>query len=287
MFNADVITKIDELARKANSQRVITVPGDPADVYHLQNAAGDYERRVAVKPRQHKALDETAILDFAARFAHPSFTAIWYSREAVIAILDDYEEELLDRNRESVTLTLRLSAQVKKLQELETKNEWLKQADVISLLRTAFHGCLQPAGEIIALLRQLKFTKNQSSNSDLQHGRRNVSSAIVAEVTGRDQIPEVFKVDVPIFENAFPNFRDTVELIVDIDDLNERIKLLPAPGSIEAAIASAEQRIGTLLNEQIGEVMGRHYHLGGEGKFFVDDSETESIGVPPIYYGKP
>jgi hypothetical protein len=171
------------------------------------------------------------------------------------------------------------------IQELETLIEALKiKAAAGRLLRLWFHGCLVPAGDILLAIRNLRFIKNSATESNVNHGQRSISSALTSEVTGRNAIPESFFVEVPVFHNAFA-YRESVEILVDIDDATETIRFVPAPGSIEAAIARAEERIGMHLQQEIASAMDVNYEKDADG-VFVDDDGDPAI-VPPVYYGKP
>jgi hypothetical protein len=198
-------------------------------------------------------------------------------------VIDDEDSD--EGRRETCTLSLELSKPMKKLLELESSNAMFKQPDAIRLLRLWFHGCLAPAGEILLAIRQLKFVKNNTVESNINHGTRNVSSALTSEVTGRSAIPESFWVEVPVFATAYTGFKEQIELIVDIDDATETIRFVPAPGSIEKAIANAEARVGASLKANLDDLMGLTYDTNDDGVYV--DSNSDPVGVPPVYYGKP
>lgn len=282
-MDSETLGRIVELAQQANGPTVISSErtGEPKYMYWLKQTDGSYTQEYVENPRKHIALDDSAVVEFAIRFA--SFpSCIWYSRNAIVAVLDDDNQD--SSRRETCTLSLELSKPMKKLLELENSNAMFKQAEAVRLLRLWFHGCLVPAGDILLAIRNLRFIKNSATESNVNHGQRSISSALTSEVTGRNAIPESFFVEVPVFHNAFA-YRESVEILVDIDDATETIRFVPAPGSIEAAIARAEERIGMHLQQEIASAMDVNYEKDADG-VFVDDDGDPAI-VPPVYYGKP
>lgn len=266
-MDSEIVDKIRDMAVKAHGNRIFRADGEPPYLYYIENANGKLEAEFAKNPRHHVANDESAVTAFANRFAELGLpVAVWYSRDGVTAILDDGDQT----RRHSVHLKLSLSVQINELLNQEKVASAKKQDELIRWLRTKFHGCLAPAGEIILNLRALRFVKSADTNANIQHGARNVSSTIAAQVTGRNAIPEDFEIDVPIFANAYQQLREKVTLIVDIDEAAETIKLIPAPGSIENAIANAESRIGNGLVQVLNPT-----------------PSDESDIIPQVYFGKP
>ena len=191
-------------------------------------------------PRDHKARDLSAIIAFAEA-EQTKNSAVWYSRDAVVCLIND------DDRRDRVTLRLDLSPQILQLMAFEKNTISLKQSQLVILLRTTFAGCLSTAGEIITIVRNLKFKATIDGQSNLQHGSSSVGRALQQEITGAKAIPEEITLDVPIFANAF-NFTGRIRVAIDIDIATETFRLIPLPLEIERAIAGAENKIGEALN---------------------------------------
>lgn len=258
---AELFEKLKEVA---DLQQAHVVPGtpEPRHVYRIERRDGTIETcNAAPQPRDHKALDLTAIVGYAKLYPD---SCIWYSRYGVTAILNNADTEddgtpRLDR----VHLALGYSPQIVKLLELERNRKPLTQKELVSLIRTTFAGCcpvdLRPA------ISELRFKATSEGGSKLTHGTSSVGKHLTAEVKGGgaiDQIPETFTLNVPIFSSGFESTA-SVEVILEIDAQEEKFYLTPQPLDIEAAISAAESEICTDLAEMLGK----------------DDK--------PIYYGAP
>ena len=258
---AELFEKLKEVA---DLQQAHVVPGtpEPKHVYRIERRDGTIEAcNAAPQPRDHKALDLTAIVAHAKLYPE---SCIWYSRSGVVAILNNADSEdegtpRLDR----VTLNLSFSPQIMKLLELERNRKPLTQKELVSLIRTTFAGCC-PA-ELRPAISELRFKATAEGGSKLTHGTSSVGKLITAEVKGGgsiEQIPETFTLNVPIFASGFESLQK-VEVILEIDAQEERFYLTPHPLGVETAIANAESEICSELTEMMGK------------------------DAKPIYYGTP
>lgn len=274
-MDKELLGEILALGKKAGGLTIYKPNGEASDNFLVYNhQSGEYEDRTFVSPRKHKAFGLQTVIDFAFRDYDTDSTlvrdggdlvSIWYNRNQVVAILDD--TDYLRHHR--VTMGLQLSPQIKELLRLEQQVRPMKQAEIISYLRTKFHGCINNP-QLLMTLRGLRFTASKANTGDIQHGRRNVTSDIAAEVIGAQTIPETFQLLVPVFASGLA-YTEPVTMIVDINLEAETISMIPAPNAIEEAIASAERRTGELIKSMIDEAN-------------ADREEKLDINV---YYGEP
>lgn len=246
---AELFEKLKEVA---DLQQAHVVPGtpEPKHVYRIERRDGTIEIcNAAPQPRDHKALDLTAVVEHAKLY---SDSCIWYSRSGVVAILNNSDSEdegtpRLDR----VSLTLSFSPQILKLLELERNRKPLTQKELVSLIRTTFADCCPV--ELRPAISELKFKSTAEGASKLTHGTTSVGKLITAEVKGGgsiEQIPETFTLNVPIFASGFPSLQK-IEVILEIDAQEEKFYLTPKPLDIEDAISRAEEEIHDELTEQM------------------------------------
>lgn len=234
---------------KESGAKVIPTPG-PKHEYIIERRDGTLTEKTAEpEPRDHKALDLSAVIAFATDYDAPS---VWYSRHSVTCLVNDEER------RDKVRLSLDWSPPMKALMQLEARPDPMKQSQLVLLLRTTFARCLAPAGDILTAVRSLKFSAGSDGASSIQHTSVSVGRAIRSEITGAKVIPEEITLDVPIFANAFA-FTGRVQCAIDIDPGAETFKLIPLPLEIERAVVSAEKRIAELLAEGIGESAPIYY----------------------------
>lgn len=255
----ELFEAISAQAVKANSVQEIHAACEPNHRYALISPSGEIHWQEAEpKPRQHYAGDLSAIALFAAKSGDKA--AVWFSRAGVVCFTDDATR------RDYIQLPLDLSPQLKAVMELErTRKPW-KQRDLILFLRTTLRACLAPSGNIIAILRRVKFTVNSGAQSAIEHGKKSVGRQLDAEVTGTDVLPEYIGLDVPIFASGFPGITGRIELALEPDPETETFALIPIPGEVERLILSGEMAIGIKVAEALAEM------------------SAEDV---PVYFGKP
>lgn len=234
-------------AVKASGLKVIKLPG-PEHIYLIDQGEGRFQiRNTEPPPRKHKAFDISAVVQFAAK--HES-AAVWYSRVGVVCLTDD------DTRRDEVRLVLSLSEQVKAIATISGKP--FAQRDLILLMRTTFADCLGAAGDLLAVLRGVRFRSAAGGESMVKHGSRSVGKTLEQEITGTGALPEYVKLQVPVWGNAFLSVQ-TVRLALEPDPETETFKLIPLPGELERAIEAGEGRLGAVLREQLGKGAALYY----------------------------
>lgn len=242
----DALEFLSEQAVRARQPEILKPPAEPDHIYLMQDSEGEWLRNEAdPKPRNHIARDLSAIIDFAGRATEGEPSAVWYSREKVVCVLDD------STRRDTVTLPLPYSPQLKALMGVERTA--FDQKGIILFLRVTLKACLGQCPDLIETLRRVKFDNGMVIDSAVNHGRSSIGKEIRSEITGAKVIPEYVRLDVPIFESGFPQLRFPVEVAIDPDPSTAQFKLLPIPGEIERAIAAAEASIGEQLQNALSE----------------------------------
>lgn len=241
---------------RAAAPAVVRADCEPADVYYLRRPDGSLEKHTAEPgPRQAKAHSLQAVCALAVeqKGVHPE---IWYGPDHVTALLGE-------RNG-TVTLPLAYSDQFNRLSHLKAHRPPLTQAEIVRELRTTFRDALGPAGNLVEVLRRVRFNATATTEGEVGHGRASLGKQIAGEVTGTAAIPEYVTLTFPVY--ATPCFRVIqahVECALEPDPGTGTFKLIPLPGELESAVEYATQRIC----EEIGE------RLDGE--------------EIPVYHGRP
>ena len=231
---------------------------DPTKVYIIINGEGKPELIGNETPwRNHYANDLLTIAAFSAKFKQ---SAIWYSRDAVVCLIDD------TKRREKVTLDIATSNQVVKLKALEEQKPLMSQRDVLFMLRTVFTpAALAKFPKLIDLLRQVKFATGEKSESNVQRGKSSVGKSLQVEASFIEDVPDQITLSIPVFANAFARWTFDVICALEIYEAEQKIQLFPLPGEVEKAVAAGEESLCTALTRAANEV-------------------TSSA---PIYYGTP
>lgn len=257
---AEFVNAISEKALAAKQARVVDLAGkEPAHVYALQLPGGEVTfRQSQQQPLDAIAADLQAILDFAND--HRETSEIWYSRGGI--------ETFLDRStrRDKIGFALEESVQVSLLNRWSKSNgEWMKQEALLKLMRTVFYGCLGAAGDIVNILRKVKFVNNVAGESTIERGKASIGRSIEQEVTGMGVLPETITFEVPMFANVFTSMRGRITCALEVDTANQTFALITLPQQVENALVECESLIGDMIRQQIN---------GGR--------ET---GLVPVYYG--
>lgn len=242
---AEFLKYLSEQAVKAAGPHVIKPPGGPAHMFGLQRPDGTVEWADAPPaPRDHKALDVGTVAAFAASAAAHKFTpAVWYSRDGAACLTDDATR------RDRVTMPLRASPQLAALMVLEANPRPLNQRQAVLFLRVSLAGCLGRAGNLVEVLRKLKFRKDASGSSEISQGRASIGRSLTAELTGAESIPEEVTLDVPVFTGQ--PWRSTVACSLEADPATETFSLIPLAGAVEAAVREGEAKLMAALADAL------------------------------------
>lgn len=189
------------------------------------------------------------------------YSAVWYSTDRIVAVLDhakdphiaetDEDGEVLapsndlDDRRERGTIQIQRSDQILKLLELNDSKRF-KQRDLVFMLRTVFIDCLGQAGDIVALLRSIKFDVAKASVGEVgRHNTGSIGKSLRTEISNVDKIPDMVTLDVPYFAGALlpPSLNVRVRMVLEADPESETFQFFPLPGEMAFAACSAEANL--------------------------------------------
>ncbi len=238
----ELFEAIGQQAIETVSLKVVHPKEEPDHVYYTVDKSGLIERHSAdPKPRDHKAYSLAPII---TRAADEKTAVIWFCRETVVLLMDD------DNRRDRITLALNFSEPLKII--MGGLSKAFSQKELVLLLRAKFRDCLERSGELISIIRNVKFQINQQGGTEIAHGKSSVGKALQMELTGAGTIPEYITLMVPIFDNSGLNrTRYPITLALEPDAATQTFQLMPLPGEVENAIAAGEEHIGELLSQQL------------------------------------
>lgn len=244
-MEVEVLNKIESLVKDANAVQVMKATEEPPHVYYLRE--GTMVRRVEAAPPVVGHVAST--LETLAEKAADTVTGdeepgeadsqIWVDRTGVVLLLDG------DR-RDKVTFTLSLSEQIQKLTTIGQTS--YTQKDFVFLLRTTFRDCLGLAGDLLPIVRKVKFNATQGGESEVKHGSVSLGKTLTAELTGTGTLPEYVTLALPVFAQAgVQAVRSMVQCALEPDAATCTFRLVPLPGQIEAAIGDGENQVRARL----------------------------------------
>lgn len=263
---AELFDKIGVQAVKANGPHVLTPKAEPEFRYGVLDKDGNIDWREAEpQPRQHKASDLATIARFVSDHSDHAEVdgvelgpVVWYSRSGVVALLKD------DQRRDRVAILLNPSPQMVTLSDLAGKEPWHDHPGFVRLLRIKLADTLSLAGNLVDIVRQVKFNVTTDGQSRVGHGKASIGKSIESELVGTGAVPETVTLTVQVFDGH--PWRANVSCAIEIDSASQKFQLLPFPGAIEKALRDGEASLAADLGQAL--------------------ADAQAIDVP-VYYGVP
>lgn len=196
--------------------------------------------------RHHVAGDLVTVYELANRFAKKQTVSVWYYRTGIICLFNDEDR------REDCKLPLQLSPQMITLGELEASRRQVDQKTLLMLLRNTFKGCHDANGDLVAAIRHIEWDIKEQGHQDLKRGKSSIGKAATAELKGVDRdFPEYVTMDVPVFGNAFPDVRISVQCMLEPVELQKQFQFFPVAGELEKGLGLAEDLVGKQIRDNV------------------------------------
>lgn len=230
------ITKVEQLARASAKTTVLQVEGERDGTYYLIGPDGKAELKTAA-PAWHE--EKLATPEQLAAFVkdHSGGEGVVFYSDAGIHYVYNSEDR-----RDGAFCSLPKSPQWTTLANVSGK--LYKQTDFVRLLRIDLRGCLAD-GNLLSLVRQLKFSNDQAAAGQIEQGRMSISKSTVAQVMGAESFPEETAVDFPVFENYAPTQR--VGVALEIFPIEQQFRLTPYPMEMQRALKATLAEISKLF----------------------------------------
>jgi hypothetical protein len=155
---------------------------------------------------------------------------------------------LLDRASRHATarMPLERTGRFAMLAGLAVKPVSLDSKGALKFLRQTIGDAAPQA--VLAALRRIDFTRTSTGKAHVDHGKESLGRSVEAAVQQADQVPESFKVRVPVYGN--PGLRGvqadiTVGVYLNLDD--EVIEFFVLPDDVESAIQQAQAALQEAL----------------------------------------
>lgn len=233
----DIFETVWSKALQTKARQFLESPtGDKNVFYELQGDGSYLKVKADPAPRCHTVANLETLVALIVG-TPPDRAEVWFDRKGVVAILDS------TYRRDKAVMPLEMSPQMQLLIDLEKSKAAFSQKDLIRWMRVHFADCLGLCGNIISLIRTVKFVVDQSGESEIGHGKSSVGKSLKSELTSTDKLPETLTFTVPVFKRGF-RFMAQVVLVLEIDVSNQHFYLLPKTGAIEAAITEGEAALG-------------------------------------------
>jgi hypothetical protein len=245
---AETMEKLRILSVKAADLKPVPFEDDRTRLFYECNSGQLLERAVPPPPRDHRV---DTVADFIAAAIRAMTGAvwngnpiIWHSGQQVVLIMDDAADR-----RDRVTLELDTAPQFQSLMNLEAAA--LTQRQALQVLRIELDGC-GVAPEIIAAVRQLRFSSSRASGSTVERGKESFDSDVLKEVVGFTSAHEFSNISVSVYQNPdLLSARHLIRCVFDVDLAEEKVLFRPVPGELTVAVQDAQAAIRGTIHKAV------------------------------------
>lgn len=228
---------------------ILTCDREPRDTYFIAKPDGSVEKfRADAAPRAYTAHGVSSIINMVTHFAstEPEKSFVVFCGRGRVQIVFDEAGTRRDR----VTLQVPDSKRYQLLTQLENNRNFMEQRDLVSMLRVEFAGAIP--SDFVSLMRQLKFTDNQTSEGTLAAGKESLGGAVLREaIAGGRDMPEEVTFRLPVYEDLVgkdgSQFEASIVAVVDVNLAEKKIRLIPKPPELLAARRHADTWLYTQL----------------------------------------
>ena len=252
-LTAAAIDKIDSLATRAAGAKdklsIITAPAEPAHVYYTVDPSGKAERCIAEPPPRNSTLGSISevtpfIREVLAAAKSDGRPVVYVDEDQVTVVCDDANP------RDRVTVPLRLHDQFTLVQEISDKK--YTQHELHRLLRIDLVEMRRDT-KLLDWLSQVDFTRGMTTSGVADKSKASIGRDIQMEVmSGTKQIaPDSIDLHVRVFDDPVMLTPTSVVLHTDIDLVNQKFGLIPAPGALKHEVQQALLSICDYLQKQL------------------------------------
>jgi hypothetical protein len=235
------IERIQQTAQQAAAVTVHPIPGDDSRVIIAQNGTHKFHTVPPAK-RWHRVCTLDDLTTAAEKWLAD---VCWHNYAEITLVIDDADR------RDYVRMALEPHEQWAAVCNLPAT---LSQKAILRWLKITMFGALEDEA-LPAALATVTFNRSNTGSSTVEHGKESLGRAVENEVQGTTQIPETFRVNVPIFANAYETHRVSVRLSLEIDTTAETFTVAPLPGELQAATIEMQRRIGADLDSRLPDEM--------------------------------
>lgn len=251
----EALQLLQDTAQKAQTAKIVKIDGNP-DVVLIDQGGSYTAHELPPKHRNHTVSDLDSLLELADRCTGKG--VLWHSEEAVVLVFDDAVR------RDFATVPLKFSTAYKALRDLGN-GAVVTQKDFIRLLKVTFADCVPP--DLLPSVRTLNFSKSESGNSDLQHGKSTLGRAVESSVTGATAIPESFTVSTNVYANVLQDLTVSVRVAIDIDMEEHYFRLSVLGDDLTTTMLETQEHLSEALvgpggSDPMAESSGRRVLFG-------------------------
>ena len=243
----EAIQHIEDLCRAAG-EMVFSTPVEP-EAYFMRGKDGLLVKHAAPLPlRSYAAFTLPDLADQVKHFGADGNNVVFVGNGAVTAILDEDK-----RRREQVRFGLTKTSEFETLKHQRSSRPGHTQKEFINLLRVELAGCAPP--QLIASVRNLKFSRSSDGQSHVGTGKESVSSEVKRSLLteGGDPLPDEVAITVNVYEE-WRSKSGEIRCSLDVDIDEAELRLIPMAGELERLQRETDTAIAEVLRQELGDI---------------------------------
>lgn len=159
----------------------------------------------------------------------------------------------LSERREVVLLPFSRSRRFEMVQRMAAERWRGTPREAVRLIRFELHGV--GAEPLARALARVDFARRSAGQQTVAHGKESLGRSVEASVQAAEDVPEVFTVRVPMWNNTgLGDFDVEIQMGVLLDVENERIEIGPLADEVSRAEVGALRRLVSYARDQVGEI---------------------------------
>lgn len=248
MIDSDLIQAINNLNTNSAELTSHMIAGLPRVAYITQ---GGQRERIELPPppidAKAKSIETLCkvVNDFAESDEDAVICSVWHTEGKIVGVLND------DERMHKVTMDLRVDPRFHAVRLIEN-NVSLTQADLRRwLIATIGKRSISTIG-LIDAIKNVKFTSASDSNGTVDATSVGMGKSVMAKATGASELPESFVITTPVYIEV-PSITVELEVLLDVDPIDQKFILRPAPGELQRAMQLVHAKIGEELTDILDE----------------------------------
>lgn len=264
MIDAEFVDRIAELATQGAKKESLALGEDSQYYWILRD--GQYVQAVKRLHENRSILSVRSLADFA--LAHKAKT-IWYNANEIVCMYTS-ENKIIGALDFSDRATVELLPS-EAYEMLSKFGSFLKQEDLIFLLKTTFRGMFDPSS-LLDTVSYITWASGDKGRSVQGQSSRSVGREIEASMDGRTNLPELVLFTIPMWRSGGEDVlavTATFPCVLEANPTTQMFRLLPIKSEMDKTLFSAHEALERIIVSALGAAFG------------------SDAKIPDVFFGSP
>lgn len=246
-LTASAIEAIRQMAQEAMTPRIVPAQSgtEPEGYYFIidpQDKEHPVTQRKARRFLRLEMLSLESLIDYAV-VTGGNDPAIFVANESV-TYFDDIED-----GQDYATFGLIYSDQYAAIKSLK-RERLSSQRDFINLLNIDVRGALPTGSMLVDIVRSLRWSNQANTGSEIGHQKESLGKSVMADVTGKDAIPESVKLSAFVYANLWTGAAE-IDCAILVHPADQKFSIQPYPGVIDHIQKSTRNEVIRIVRETL------------------------------------